>query len=126
MRSIWYLIAGRPVNLDDCLHLAGSVMISSVSMELRVYRSLWEMFLVTQYAVRLTWRFSTGGVTHEKIFAGDTNCMGEVRKASIDKANCCLEQVIERIERTGICVQGGEKRFTQPISCDIIRTPRWI
>jgi hypothetical protein len=126
MRSLWYVITNNPVNLDDCLHLAGRTTISEVSMELRVYESLREMFFVTHYVVRLTWMFETGEVTREKILVGDIDYRGDVNKASIDKANLCLRAILERIEQTGVRLRGAKKIFTQPLSCDIIHTPSWL
>lgn len=125
MRSLWFLITGRPLNLDDCLHLSGSKKVSAISMELRVYESFGEIFFATHYAVRLTWRFETGEVTHEKILAGYVDWKGGLREASMAKANRCLSQVLERIERIGVSVQGTKSRFTEPLSDDIARIHCW-
>lgn len=95
-------------------------------MELKVYESLREMFFVTQYAVKLTWRFETGEISHEKILTADIDCRADVRKTSMDQANGHLEQILERIQRSGICVEGAERRFTQPVSCTTVHTPCWI
>lgn len=121
MRSLWYLVTGRPLNLDDCLDLAGSQTVSEVSMELRLYESFREMFSLIQYAVRLTWVFGTREITHEKILVGHIDFKGEIKEASIEKANHCLEQYLGQIERMRICVHGGKQRFTQPPSSDVVR-----
>jgi len=123
MRSLWYLLTGNPRNVDDCLDLAGDKAVATVSMELRVYEFLRDIFFITQYAVKLTWQFEPGEVTHEQILVGDIDCTGELRKPSIEKANRCLEQLLERIERAGIRVQGGARRFSLQSSCDVEHTP---
>ncbi len=126
MRSLWYLLTGRPVNTDDCLHYAAGKAGTSVAITLRVCKTLRVAVLVTQYVARMTWNIDGRTIVCEELLAGELDCTGDDKPEILEDANAHLGQLVKRCEREGVAIAGGRERFTLPISCEVVRTPRWI
>jgi len=112
MRSVKYVLGGKPQNLDDCLDFSHKETPQKVSLNLTTDESTSEMYILNQFIGNYNWKFKNLTIEYKEIYGGCFFHEKEKRqKLSVDNANKRLEGYISRLEKLGIKVIGKEKRF---------------
>ncbi len=117
MKSIRYMLTGKPGNLDDCLDFSRKNQSCSISVNQETYTSIREVFFVIQYVAKLIWRFDAGTKAHEIILYGETTWDGRPTRAGKEKANRKLEKILDQIRKEGVQVECMSGSFNMPASC---------
>jgi hypothetical protein len=113
MRSILYVLFGRPFTIDDYIDFAAGRRSGSVEIQLKTVRSVSEMFFLTSFVVRFVWRFEGTETVCEKAIFSDAGFGNDLDERAMAKANLRLQGIISKLERGGIDVINREKRFAR-------------
>ncbi|MBL8994155.1 MAG: hypothetical protein JNM63_12505 [Spirochaetia bacterium] len=112
MRSIGYVMGGRPSNLDDCFDQAKKKKPKGVSLELAANESVSQMFLVNRLNALFIWDFGEFRTVCEENLGGCFAHEGEERqKLSLENANERLAELLKKITKRGFKVAHHKKRF---------------
>ncbi len=117
MKSITYLILGKPSNLDDCLDISRKENLIDVSLDLTTLEEVTEMYVARQLIGMYNWKFENRDVGYIEIYEGLIAYETEERqRLSIDYANSRLENSLAKIEESGVDVIGRENKFDYSIA----------
>lgn len=112
MRSVRYLLGGKPHNLDDCMDFSKNEKPLEVSLELITNEYVSEMYIIKHFLGIYEWKFPNLTIKFEKVYGGcfyhETE---EKQKHNIKNSNQWLEKDIKKIEKLNITIQGKEKEF---------------
>ena len=113
MRSIRYLITGKPVKIDDWLDLCGRQAPREVVLDLTADDFVAEQTVVTELVARYLWRFPSREAACEEVCGRfSTFDDGWTKRRRIAQANKHLRRRLDRLGTLGIAVCNGAKRFT--------------
>ncbi len=118
MRSLSYILTGRPGNRTDCIDHARTHPPRKISIELMTQEILSEAFIAKTLFVTYVWVFESLVVTYEetygRCFQHETH---ERQCVSIDNANRRLTKALENLqERTGMSIEGQDARFDRDLA----------
>lgn len=112
MRSVRYLLRGKPHNLDDCIDFSKKEKPSKVSLDLVTDEYISEMYILKHFLGLYEWKFSNMIVKFDKVYGGyffhETE---EKQKSRIDNSNYRLKEDIKKVERLNITIENKEKEF---------------
>jgi len=112
MRSIKYVLKGKPQNLDDCLDFSHKETPQEGSLNLTADEYISEMYILNQLIGNYSWKFNNIIVRYKEIYGGCFCHEKEERqKLSIDNANRRLKDYLSKLENFGIDVIGKDKKF---------------
>lgn len=113
MRSLSYILTGRPNNRTDCIDHAQAHTLRKVSIELMTHEELSEAFIARTLFAAYIWVFEGLVVTYEETYGRCFQHEPHARQClSIDNANRRLTRALENLrERTGRSIEGEEARF---------------
>ena len=113
MRSIRYLLGGRPHTMDDCLDFAGREPPSQVTLTLTTEDIVTEMHVLRQLIGLYTWLFPRGQVSCEDVCGGFRLDDDDWRRAErIARANRRVRRRLAALAERGISVRIAENRFS--------------
>jgi len=118
MKSIRYILGGRPYKFADCLDLSRRVQPESVTLHLRSAELPREHEPMTQFIADIDWAFPDQTIRTETVcgssMASDTaeGLLYEARRA--DEYLACL---LARIEQTGPTVRQKDQHF-EPVAAE--------
>lgn len=116
MRSIRYLMFGKPCNVDDCLDLSNNLIPKSVNLRLDKDEIVSEMYIARRLKGIFVWKFNVSKVKVEQDFGGCFSHENEGKqKECINKANNRLEKTIKKIELHHIKIIGKGQKFDYSI-----------
>ncbi len=118
MKSIHYMLTGKPGNLDDCLDFAKKNQSCSVSVKLETHQSVREIFVLIQYVAKLKWKCDGQEITHAKVLYDEASWINQATPAGAKIANHILEDIIERMNAAGVEVNGASGKFSAAESCN--------
>lgn len=110
MRSLRYILTGRPVTLDDCL-LAAPAGRAAIKLATHMETLVGEQRVLTQLVAKLTWQFA-GRKVKLHVVCGvlrDSDSRSEIAEA-VRRANGRLAQLESRL-RAAASVDGIGGRF---------------
>jgi len=112
MRSILYLITGKPVKIDDWLDLCRRQVPREVVLDLTADDFVAEQTVVTELVARYLWRFPSREAACEEVCGRfSTFDDGRTKSRRIAQANKHLRRRLDRLGTLGIAVCNGAKRF---------------
>ena len=112
MRSIQYMVFGKPCNMDDCLDLSNTLITKSVSLRLDLDEIICEMYVARRLKGIFIWEYTINTVRVDQDFGGIFSHESENKqKKWINKTNYKLQRTINKIESHHITVIGREQRF---------------
>lgn len=113
MKSVRYLIMGRPTKMDDCLDLCGKRPATRVAVDLEVDDFVGDQAVITELIAQYSWRFGSLQATCEEVCGRySTSDDRETRQRRVDQANERLRRSLERLKKHGIEVCNGQGRFS--------------
>ena len=112
MRSLRYILGGRPHTLDDCLDFASDHPPFSVTLDVTMDEFAIELCVLREFVGIYEWQFENLAVCCAEAY-------GEVRlpareqdeESAVAAANAKLNRRLAQIHGRGIKVLGDEKRF---------------
>ena len=114
MKSIRYLLGGKPHTMADCLDRALKDPPGKVTLELMTDESITEMHICQQFIGVYCWHFRCGVVRcHEVYGSVFLPCSQEDHRAALANANRRLRRRLNKLRARGIKVPGGETSFFQ-------------
>lgn len=114
MRSLSYILGGKPANTSDCLDYAMRNKLQRIILTLHVPEEITDNYSVRWLRGSFVWFFENLTVTYEMTFGG---CFmhesQDRRQISMDNANSRLAHELETIKarRPEISVEGEQLRF---------------
>lgn len=113
MRSISYILTGRPVNRTDCIDYAKAHEPRKISIELMNQETVSEAFICRSLFATYIWVFPELVCSYEETFGRVFQHEPPARqRESIDNANRRLRRALENLrERTGRDTEGADARF---------------
>lgn len=112
MKSIRYLLLRKPGNVDDCIDLSKKTRLELVTLSLDTEENVTEMYVMKRLFGIFDWKFENKGITTEQVFGGYLLTDSEKRKNfNITGADRRLQNVINKIERLCVSINGKERRF---------------
>ena len=113
MRSLSYILTGRPRNRTDCIDYAQTHAPKKISIEPMTQEDVTEAFIAKTLFVTYIWVFEDMVVTYEETYGRCFQHETPARqRTSIDNANRRLDRALENLrERTGRSIEGQEARF---------------
>lgn len=113
MRTIKYVLGGRPNCFADCIDYMDSHKLKSVHIELKTANEINEEVIIKKLLGFFTWSFNDMVVTYEEQFGGIIETESKERQnKSLFNANRRLERRIKDFEQFNIKLEGGEQRFS--------------
>lgn len=115
MRSIRYLLTGRPRKIDDALDLARTQHPTEVLLDLAAEQFPTDQTVLVELVAKYLWRFPTGPVRCEEVCGGFSILDDlETRSRQVAWANARLQRCVRRIGACRIRVIGSGKSFEDP------------
>jgi putative membrane protein len=112
MKSVWYRLTQRPLNIDDCIDLAGKESPQGASVELFVNKLAREHHPVTQFVARFRIRYSRSRHTVDAICGGYLDTYRDERiEKEAELANAKLDDLKARLTSVGFSVTDPGLRF---------------
>jgi len=112
MKSIRYLLSGKPGNVDDCLDLSKKRRLELVALSLDTEENVTEMYVMKSLFGIFDWKFENNNIRVEQVFGGYFLTDSDQRKKiNIAGADRRLRNVINKIEKLHVNVIGKERRF---------------
>ena len=113
MRTITYILTGRPRNRTDCIDYAQTHRAKKISAELMASETVSEAFVARNLYATYIWVFAEFVVTYEEVYGRCFQHEPAARqRVSIDNANRRLERALENLrQRTGMAIEGDDARF---------------
>jgi len=114
MRSIGYLITGRPTTMDDFLHLSRKQPPTRVEVSLGSEEFIADRTVITELVARYDWRFPALTACCEQV-CGRLSLLDDrpTRRRRLERANESLQRSLERLRARGIAVSHHHSRFDQ-------------
>ena len=118
MRSLSYILTGRPRNRTDCIDYMQHKSPSKISIELMTNENVSSEFVMKNLYVTYVWVFDEFVVAYEEAYG---RCVSyepyERQCTSIDNANRRLSRALENLhERTGLSIEGEDMRFNHDLA----------
>jgi hypothetical protein len=118
MRSMSYVLTGRPRNRPDCIDYAQAHKPRSIRIELMTNENVADEFVARNLFATYIWTFEDRVVTYEEAYG---RCFQhepyERQCVSIDNANRRLARALENLsERAGIPIEGAGARFSYDLA----------
>lgn len=112
MKSLRYILGGRPHTLDDCLDLAHSRPPYKVTVNLAVDELTGDLRILQQFVGTYRWEFGDRDVCCTEVYG----CVflpatQQEQRSSLAAANAKLQRRLEEIQRRGIEVVETGRRF---------------
>lgn len=106
MRSLSYLLTGRPKNLDDCLDFSARELPLLVRVGIETRELLAEAVLMTHVVARFTWHFPNQLVSCEKLLGSFADTDPEpVRSRFVRRIHPRLTAILESLRLKNIPVE---------------------
>ncbi|MCK4275838.1 MAG: hypothetical protein KAX78_04950 [Phycisphaerae bacterium] len=118
MRSLTYILTGRPKTRTDCIDYMQTHTPKKISIELMSQEVLSEAFISKTLFATYVWVFKEEVVTYQEIYG---RCFQhetyERQCVSIDNSNRRLVKALENLrERTGLSIESQDARFEYSIA----------
>ncbi|MGC9453975.1 MAG: hypothetical protein ACP5HU_03850 [Phycisphaerae bacterium] len=111
MKSLRYMICGKPTRLSDCLDLARRHRPIGVRLELLERELVGEFVTGRQLVASFRWQWKGLSVACEEV-CGFRDALGDADEQAVQrKANRKLERHISAIEALDVPVEGRGRRF---------------
>ena len=113
MRSLSYVLTGRPHNRTDCIDYARQHKPRSIRVELMTNENVSAEFIARNLFATYIWVFEELAVTYEEAYGRCFQHESYERQCvSIDNANRRLAKALENLrERSGMTIEGADARF---------------
>lgn len=112
MRSLQYVMWGKPGNFDDCIDLAHKTMPKGVECKSVVREFVSELYFCKYFICEFLWHFPEQDICYEEFFGGCFAHESEQRQMrSVDNANMRLAIRINRLHELNIPVSVPENVF---------------
>ena len=112
MRSLPYVLWGKPGNFDDCIDLAHKTMPTGVECKPVVREIASELYICHYLCCEFLWHFPEQDICYEESFGGCFSHESEQRQMrSVDNANMRLANRINRLRELNIPVSVAENVF---------------
>lgn len=112
MKSLRYILGGRPHTLDDCLDLARSQPPDKVTLDLAVDEFVDDMGILYQFVGTYRWEFAGRDIRCTELYGGvSLPATEQQQRSSLAAANARLRRRLEEIQARGIEVIGTSQRF---------------
>jgi hypothetical protein len=112
MRSLKYVLWGKPANFDDCIDLAHKTMPTGVEFKSVVREIASELYVCKYLFGEFLWHFPEQDISYEESFGGCFAHESEQRqRRSVDNANLRLANRINRLRELNIPVRVPENVF---------------
>lgn len=114
MRSISYVLGGRPGNLDDCIDYAARHPIQRIILELRGVEQVSEDYVLRRLIATWVWVYADTAATFDVSYGGCFQHESPQRQQiSIERANARLSRDLATVARDvpGVLVEGDDRRF---------------
>jgi len=113
VRSLSYILTGRPRNRADCIDYARAHPPRKIMIELMVQEDLSEAFIAKTLFATYVWVFEEMAVTYQEAYG---RCFQheavDRQRVSVDNANRRLEVAVRELrERVEQPIEGAEARF---------------
>ena len=114
MKSLRYILGGRPHTLDDCLALASSRRPGKVTLDLSVDELVGDLGVLRQFVGTYRWEFADRDIGCSEIYGGvSLPATVQEQMSSVAAANAKLQRRLERMDGQGIEVVCAGRRFDQ-------------
>ena len=112
MKSLRYILGGRPHSIDDCLDYARTHPPDGVTFEATTDEFVGELRIFRQFIGTYQWRFGHLQICCSEIY-GDVFLPENTleQRHSLAVANAKLQRRLEEIQHCGIEVVGADRRF---------------
>ena len=112
MRSLTYLIGGKPRSLADCVDFAGRLRPEKVILNLETNHQIYGSRVISHFVAEFVWQGQTRDRTCEM-------CLGRVRlnenemrlRKAIDNVNRRLREVLEELDNMQLPLTAAARRF---------------
>lgn len=112
MRSLGYIMGGKPGSFADCVDHAARHRLKSVKMALKSCNDVGEALIIRRMLGFFTWEFEDLVVTYDEQFGGIVEAEDAERQGkSVENANRRLERRLRDFAEFKIEVNGDEARF---------------
>jgi hypothetical protein len=112
MRSLHYVLGGKPANFDDCIDLADQTVPTGVELKAVVREIVSELCIYNLLSCEFLWHFPEQDICYEESFGGCFYHESEQRQMrSVDNANMRLVRRIDRLRELHIPVRVAENVF---------------
>jgi len=112
MRSLQYVLWGKPGNFDDCIDLAHKTMPRGVEFKSVVREFASELYVCKSLSCEFLWHFPEQDICYEESFGGCFAHESEQRqRRSVDNANMRLANRINRLRELNIPASVPENVF---------------
>lgn len=118
MRTLSYILTGRPRNRSDCIDYLQEHRPRKISVELMTNETVSEEFISRNLYATYVWVFEELAVIYEEFYG---RCFYhepyERQCVSIDNANCRLARALDELrQRSRAFVEGSKARFTHDLA----------
>ena len=112
MKSLRYVLGGRPHTLADCLDLAVTRRPERVTLDLTMDEFVGDLLVVHQLVGSYRWEFSGREIGCKEMY-GCVSLPATEReqKSCLAGADAKLQRRLEELRRRGIDVDGAERTF---------------
>ncbi|MGE4489214.1 MAG: hypothetical protein AB7E95_06705 [Kiritimatiellales bacterium] len=118
MKSIPYLLTGKPTRLDDCLDLAKNASSApTVALSLKNPVSVRLNDILTQLVGIYRWTLGDKDVEIEVIYGGLFMLNEQSRSRTLEHANRRLAGDLSRLTDQGIAITGSARQFDESSCC---------
>jgi putative membrane protein len=112
MKSVWYRLTQRPLNIDDCIDLAGREPPKGARVDLFVHKLAREHHPVTQFVARFEVKYSRSRHVVKTICGGYLDTYSDERiEKKTELANVRLDELKAKLTVAGIPVTDSGQRF---------------
>jgi len=114
MKSLRYILGGRPHTLDDCLALACKHPPRKVTVDLSVDELVSDVGVMWQFIGTYRWEFAECDIVCSEPYGGASlPVTAEQQTACLAAADTSLEHRLDKMRNQGIEVVGALRRFGQ-------------
>ena len=115
MRSVRYILGGRPHTLDDCLDRARSQPPERVTLDVTMDELVGDVRILRQFVAAYQWEFPDSDLRCCEVCASVfLPASSQEQRSSLAAANAKLRWRLDEIQQRGIEVVGAERRFRLP------------
>lgn len=112
MRSLRYILGGRPHTLDDCLDRARNQPPDKVTLDVTTDEFVGDLRILRQFVALYQWGFADCNLRCAEVCASlSLPVSPQERRSSLAAANAKLLRRVQEIQRRGIEVVGADRRF---------------
>lgn len=112
VRSLRYILGGRPHTLDDCLDRARSQPAERVTLDVTMDEFVGDMHILRQFVAAYQWEFADYDLRcHEVCASVFLPVSPQEQTSCLAAANAKLRWRVEEIQQRGIEVVGAGRRF---------------